>query len=201
MNIDSSYLAATWPHEVTTMACGTKCCVVLVALVAVVAYFGLQRTTVSFEFSVPDIKSDPQTVYEVFRDPRKLPALNPLMDKDTHTVEIVSIIEQEGGVEVVQFTVPIFWKLVVSITWTIDPVALSIDSDVLAPFGILSVAHEKWTFELEKSEGGDVRTVMTESTTFTLPRMLVFLANVFKSAHLEMAQTVKKTAESRQKKQ
>ena len=150
MNIDSSYLAATWPHEVTAMACCTKCCVVLVALVAVVAYFGLQRTRVSFEFSVPDIKSDPQTVFKVFRDPRKLPALNPLMDKDTHTVEIVSITEQEGGVEVVQFTVPIFWKLVVSITWTIDPVALSIDSDVLAPFGILSVAHEKWTFDLKK---------------------------------------------------
>ena len=185
------------------MACGcsTKCCVLLVALVAVVAYFGLQRTRVSFEFSVSDIKSDPQTVFEVFRDPRKLPALNPLMNEDTHTVEIVSITEQEGGVEVVQFTVPIFWKLLVSVTWTIDPVALSIDSDVSVPFGILSVAHEKWMFELEKSEGGGIRTVMTESTTFTLPRMLAFVADIFKSVHFEMAHRVKKVAESRHKKQ
>ena len=181
--------------------CGTKCCVLLVALVAVVAYFGLQRTRVSFEFSVPDIKSDPRTVFEVFRDPRKLPALNPLMDEDTHTVEIVSITEQEGGVKVVQFTIPIFWKLLVSVTWTIDPVALSIESDVFVPFGILSVAHEKWTFELEKSEGGGIRTVMTESTTFTLPRMLAFVADIFKSVHFEMAHTVKKVAESRHKKQ
>ena len=153
----------------------------------------------SFEFSVSDINSDPQTVFELFRDPKSLPTFNPLMDKDLHKVEIVSIENRDGGVEVVQFTLPVFWKLRVSVTWTIDPKSLSIDSDVTDPFGILTLAHEKWTFAPGKSEEGSVSTVMAESTQFTVPRILAFLAGIFKDVHMEMVQTVKTVAESRQK--
>ena len=183
------------------MVCSTRCCVILVALVAVLAYFGLQKTTVSFEFSVSDIKSDPQTVFELFRDPKNLPTFNPLMNPDLQKVEIVSIEEKDRGVEVVNFTLPIFWKAWVSVTWSIDPSSLSIDSDVTDQFGILTLAHEKWMLAPDQSEEGSVRTVMTESTQFTVPRIFAFVAHIFKDAHLEMAQMVKRAAESRQKEQ
>ena len=168
---------------------------ILVALVAVLAYFGLQKTTVSFEFSVSDIKSDPQTVFELFRDPKSLPTV----DKDLHKVEIVSIENRDGGVEVVQFTLPVFWKLRASSTWRIDPNSLSIDADVTDPFGILALV-QKWTFALDKSEEGGVRTSMAESTQFTVPWILAFLGvtRSTKDLHLEMVQTVKTVAESRQ---
>ena len=155
----------------------------------------------SFEFSVSDIKSDPQTVFELFRDPKSIPTFNPLYDKDLHKVEIVSIENRDGGVEVVQFTVPIFWKIKALATWSIDPNSLSIDSDLTSLFGTMILARVKWTFAPDKSEEGSVRTVVTESCQFTAPRILAFLAGISQNVHLEMVQTVKTVVESRQKEQ
>jgi len=175
--------------------------VILVALVAVLAYFGLQKTTVSFEFSVSDIKSDPQTVFELFRDPQNLLPFNPLMNPDLQKIEIVSIEKKDRGVEVLNFTLSLFWKVWVSVTWSTDPSSLSIDSLVTDQFGIMTLAHEKWMFAPDQSEEGGVRTVMTESTQITVPRIFTFVAHMSKDAHLEMAQMVKRAAESRQKEQ
>ena len=61
------------------------------ALVAVLAYFGLQKTTVSFEFSVSDIKSDPQTVFELFKDPINLPKIHPKLTEGRDKVEVLEV--------------------------------------------------------------------------------------------------------------
>jgi len=179
------------------MACSTRCCVILVALVAVLAYFGLQKTTVSFEFSVSDIKSDPQTVFELFRDPKNLPNIHPMLTEGRDKVEVLSTEEQEGGVEVVHFILPSYRYFQTSSTWIIDPTSLSIESKVTGPLGIMS-GHVKRTFVPDESDGKSVRTKMTESTEVTSPQILTFAANSIIDIHLEMVQTLKRVVESRQ---
>ena len=182
------------------MACRTRCCVILVALVAVLAYFGLQKTTVSFKFSVSDIKSDPQTVFELFRDPKVLPSIHPMLTKGRDKVEVLSTEEQAGGVEVVHFTIPSFWFFRTSITWVIDPSSLSIDSKVTGPLSIMN-GHVKRTFDPDESDGRSVRTKMTESTEITSPKILVYAANAIMDSHLGLVQAFKEVVESRQKEQ
>ena len=181
------------------MACSTRCCVILVALVAVLAYFGLQKTTVSFEFSVSDIKSDPQTVFELFRDPEYLPNIHPMLTKGRDKVEVLSTEEQAGGVEVVHFNLPSYRYFQTSITWVIDPSSLSIDSKFIGPLGIVN-GRLKWTFVPDESEG-NVRTKMTESTKVTSPKILAFAANKIRDSHLGLVQALKEVVESRQKEQ
>ena len=179
------------------MACSARCCVVLVAMVAVLAYFGLQKTTVSFEISVSDIKSDPRTLFELFSDPKDLPNIHPMLTKGRNEVEVLSTEEQEGGVEVVHFTLPNFWY---SVTWFIDPSSLSIDAKFTGPLGIVN-GQVKWTFVPDESDGRSVRTEMRESTEVTSLQIWPFEANAIRDNHLGMLQTLKRVVENRQKEQ
>ena len=181
------------------MACSTRCCVILVALVAVLAYFGLQKTTVSFEFSVSDIKSDPQTVFELFRDPKDLPNIHPMLTKGRDKVEVLSTEQQEGGVEVVHFNLPSYRYFQTSITWVIDPSSLSIDSKFIGPLGIVN-GRLRWTFVPDESEGS-VWTRMTESTKVTTPKILAFAAYQIRDSHLGMVQALKEVVKGREKEQ
>ena len=181
-----------------TMACSTRYCVILVALVAVLAYFGLPKTTVSFELSVSDIKSDPQTVFELFRDPKNLPKIHPMLTEGRDKVEVLSTEEQEGGVEVVHFILPSYRYFQTSVTWVIDPGSLSIKSKFTGPLGIVK-GRVKWTFVSDKSEGRGVQTEMRESTEVTSPKIWAFAANAIRDSHLGMVQELKRVVESRQK--
>ena len=169
-------------------------------ITAALLTYGFQRSSVTLEMSIT-ISSDPQTVFQFYREPENLPKAHP----DTVEVEVVSrTAEMNTGAEteIVRFNnihkfpiaadsaAALGLQYSFDVTYTVQPAKLVVGYVFVMP---VLEARGNWTFD--SIEDG-AATVLTEKDEYTTPLILSrFVVSQARTAHEVMHQNTKRIIE------
>jgi len=177
-----------------------RLCALAFLVLAVVAYLALRPMTLDVHLSV-FIKCDPQTAFDVFKDPQNAKKYHPLMKTPGTGMEVTRRETLQAGVEFLNYIAyeEMNGRIVgLIVNSTVYNNELTVYHEGTDPTGLLLRVAGKWTFEAATVDGVQ-GTLFTDDTNAKAPWILgyvVDLPKLFPYCHGEIVNNVKLLAES-----